>query len=410
MLRGTDMLAPRYLLKVEGVKLGADVTRYVQEVTFEEEEDAASKITLVLANEEMRFLDTQLFAEGNKVDLWGGYVGRELAFMQRGVIVRPDPDFPRGGMPTMTVVAHDASRRLMDVPDDDKGKTYRNMRDSEIAESIFRDVGVGAFTIQTKGLQTRTRKLGTTRWEFLRDLAYRNDYRVHVQYDPVDKLDVGYFGPVWSRRNRRTAADATDDQEFVLVYGSGEADSTLLEFHPRSSLEGQQVKVKMIFTTAKSRKTREVEVNVSKYAQRAKVEKARFASAISYAKVDEPLPTGPMVRFTVFGQRMDVLPPRRFASPKEARHFAAAWFRSMEEEFVLGEGVAIGIERLRRGQIHRLKGVGKRLSGRWRIVSTRHRWAGTSAYEVGFHARRVPTQAVVTPGEDANATVTEVEQ
>lgn len=395
MSRGvrTDFLAPRYLLKVEGTKLEADVTRFVESVEFEEDEDAASKITIKINNHGFRFCDAKVFAEGNRLDLWMGYVGQPLVFMQRGTIVRPDPDFPRDGTPMMTVVAHDASRRLMDVPDDDRGKTYRKMRDSEIAEAVFREVGASAFTYRTSEVVTRTRKRGDTRWEFLRDLALRNGFQFWLRYDPIERADVGYFGPPW--RGARDDLPSFQTEKYVLSYGTNEADALLLEFHPRMSLEGQDVKVKMTFTTLKSRRTREIEINVSKLGQRSQAEKVKFTGAASTDRIRKPLATGPAVRFQAFGERMDVIPDRRFHSPKEARHFAVAWFRAMEDEFVLGRGTALGLPKLRRGQIHRFVLPSTRLTGDWRIVGTTHRMESGCVYETEIRARRLPPRSVV---------------
>jgi phage protein D len=194
-MRTDDYTAFRYLISVEGTKLKADVTDFIQSVVYEEGENVASKIELDVANPDFRFSESKVFAEGNAVDLWMGYVGKPLGFMGRGIIVKPNPTFPRSGVPRFRVTAHDVSRKLMNVGKDDKGKTYKKKKDSAIAEEIFKEIEVSPFVVATKGLKTRTRKKGDSRWLFLQRLAKLNGYSVNIRYDPTKGTHLGWFGP-----------------------------------------------------------------------------------------------------------------------------------------------------------------------------------------------------------------------
>jgi hypothetical protein len=303
-----------------------------------------------------------------------GYVDRPLAFMNRGIVVKPNPRFPRRGMPTMKIVAHDLSTRLMNVGEKDRGKTFKGKTDAEIAEAVFKEIDAAPFTFATKGTKTRVRKRGTTYWQFLQRLARLNDYVVFVRYDPDKGTNVGYFGP----------PDVEDQpKKFRFDYGTGEQDAGLLEFFPDLSLASQQTKLEMIYTDAKTRKTHRLTIDVSK-----KSEKTLFVGTSGTKKLKDAVKSGPSITFTIFGQRTKTVVGRTFRGPADAKRFAAVWFESMQDEFALGRGSILGNETLRRGQVHELSGIGTRLSGDWHFTSVSHRMGG-GIYEVPFTARKV---------------------
>lgn len=372
-----DYLAPRYLISVEGTKLKSDVTAYIDAVRYEEGENVAAKIALDVANPGFALLDSKVFAAGNAIDLWLGYDRRPLKYMNRCFSMKPNPTFPRAGMPKLAVVAHDASRELMDAGEKDKGKTYSKKRDSEIAASIFKEAKITPDVERTRGLKTRVRKKGTPRWKFLRQLARLNGYVVNVRYDVQRKVHVGYFGPA-------TGEDSEYDQ-FKFSYGTGAADATLLEFTPDTSLPSQDTKLEVSYTDPKSRKTHKVELEV----KRKDAEKTRFAGAAATEKLKKTVSNGPSVRLTVFGQSTEVIVGRPFASRADAKRWAAVWWLRRQEEFSFGRGVLLGVNSLRKGQVHELKGLGSQLSGKWQFTSVVHKVSGTSLYEVEFTATKV---------------------
>lgn len=375
-------LAPRYRVEIEGTELKEDVTNLIDSVEFVEQENSAAKITLEVSNLDFQFLDSKTFAEGNAVDLWMGYVDRPLAFMARGIIVRPNPRFPRRGMPKMRIVAHDLSKKLMDVGKKDRGKVYKKKTDSEIAEAIFKEIEASPFVFATNGAKTRVRKRGTTRWQFLVRLARLNGYVVFVKYDPRKRTNVGYFGP----------PDVEDQPEkFKFHYGTGEPDATLLEFFPETNLSNQTTKLELSWVDPSTRKSHRLEVEVTRKTK----EKTLFVGTEGTKELKRPISNGPKVTFTIFGQRTEEVVGRTFRSTADAKRFGAAWFQARQDEFALGRGAVLGLETLRRGQVHELLGIGNRLSGDWHFTSTTHKMSGNSIYEVGFTARKVALENVL---------------
>lgn len=392
-LRSDNFLAPRYLVKVEGTKLQSDVTDFIESVTYEEGENVASKITLSVLNPEFVLLDSKVFAEGNALDLWMGYDSKPLAFMNRGFIVKPNVTFPRGGIPKITVVAYDVTRKLMDSEEKgkkDKGKTYSKKRDSEIIESLFKEIEVAPFVIQTKGLKTRTRKKGTTRWQFMKRIARLNGYVLNVRYDPRKKVHVGFFGP---------ADGAKQEEVYKFSYGTGEPDATLLEFTPDTSLPSQRTKLEVTYTDPKTRKVHRVEIEV----KRKDAERTKFTGTDGTKKLKKEIANGPAVTLTVFGQQEEVITDRQFSSEKDAKRWASAWWDRRQREFSFGRGSVLGVNTLRMGQVHELKGLGNRLTGKWQFTSVRHHQTGRSLYEVELTATKAVLSSLVSaPGNVSN--------
>jgi len=388
-----QFLAPRYLVSVEGTKLRGDVTKFIGGVRFREAEDDPSRIILTVLNERFRFLDERVFAEGNKVDLWLGYAGRPLTFMDRGTIVAPNPNFPRSGMPTMTVEAFGAARILMDpdVKKRDRGRVFRQLRDSEIAAKLFREEGIMPFIVHTKDVVTRVKKRGQTRWDFLKQLAQLHGWVVSVRHNLELGAPLGYFGP-----------PDVEDQPTKRCFTYGGPDATLFSFSPRFDFPSQATKVELAYTDPKTGKTYRVSTEVHKKT----AEKTRFAAAVGRDKLREPVKNGPTVALTVFGQREVVMAPRPFASPGAAKRFAAAWFAQHEREFAWGDGEALGTPDVRQGHVHEIAGIGPRLSGNWQFTEVEH--DVTRGYALRFKVRKVVLGSVV--GSLVNLTGTTLEE
>jgi phage protein D len=385
----TDLLAPRYVIVIEGTKLKEDVTAYISSVEYEEEPNSSSKITLEVLNQDMRFLDERVFAEGNKVDLWMGYAGKPLHFMNRGIIVKPDPRFPRSGIPRMTITANDLSQTLMTTGAKDKGKVYSKTLDSDIVSKIFKEKGIAPFVFQTKGKVTRVRKKGKTRWEFLKELAKLHNFVVWVRYDPEQGTDLGYFGP----------PDVSDQPtKHKFVYGTGELDATLLEFDPKMSLPSQSTEVEVSYTDPKTRKVHRIKCEVKKK----DAEKMRFTAATGKDKAKQKILNGPSVTLTCFGQREEVIADRVFSSPVEAKRFAAAWFDARQQDFLFGRGTIVGSPDVRLGHVHELKGLGLRLSGDWVLTRVSHRMGGSGLYETSFDGTKKALKSVVGAPENVS--------
>lgn len=412
-------LAPRYLISVEGTKLRADVTQFVSSVEYEETEDLASKITLSVANPDFRFNNSKVFAEGNKVDLWMGYTGRDLTYMNRGIIVRPNVSFPREGMPMLTVVAHGFEALMM--RDETKGREFKRLYDAGIVSKLFEDVGIvgdpasGGNVFLTDGIKTRWMKKGTSKWQYLQKLAQLNGYVAYVDYDIQKGAAIGSFGPPSAVRGQ--------EEFYTFSYGQGEQDSSLLDFEADMSLVESPTTLEVVYTDPKGRRTHKATLEVSSSPlNRAEVafitrgvrggkKRVKFSGTSGNDLIRDSIENGPRVKISVFGQSEEIIPNIRFGGPRDARRFAAAWWAMRERDFLFARGTTLGTPFLRRFQTHKFRLPGSRFDGDWRLSSVRHRMAGDSIYETEFTASKLVLASEVGEGvSDRQVKQTDVEQ
>lgn len=380
-------IAPRYLITIEGTELKTDITEFIESVIYEEGDNVASSIQIRLNNLNYLFNEHKAFLEGNKVDLWMGYTDSKLEFMNRCRIVRPNPEFPRSGIPKMSIEARGLEIDLMTEPK--KGKYWRNRKDSEIFKTLMGQHNIVPDSRDTQiRKEERLQKKGMSEWQFLQHLSKLNGYSIDIRYDhrKFGGAYIGYFGP----------PDREPEHTFRFSYGTGESDATLLEFMPEVSLPSATTKLVMTYVDATLRKSRSIEVETTGK----KIEKVRFVSTAGQLRATKEMTNGPGAKISAFGQTEEVLPDRRFRSLKEAKRFLASWWARREREFITARGVLVGEPSLRKGQIHTFVLPDVRHSGRWRITSVRHSMAGGQLYETEFTASKIVVDSEV--GRDAS--------
>jgi hypothetical protein len=86
----------------------------ISDVEWEENDCQASMMTITVQNYDLTLHDSRLFAEGNSIDLWMGYDGRQPDYMGRAIIVEIAPEFPADAIPTLQITAYDISHFLME--------------------------------------------------------------------------------------------------------------------------------------------------------------------------------------------------------------------------------------------------------------------------------------------------------
>lgn len=86
----------------------------VSDMEWEENDCQADMMSFTVINVDMRLHDNRLFAEGNFVDLWMGYDGKQPEYMGRGIIVTIEPDFTRDAVSTIRITCYDISHFMME--------------------------------------------------------------------------------------------------------------------------------------------------------------------------------------------------------------------------------------------------------------------------------------------------------
>lgn len=104
--------APEYRIRINGEPLPPAMRASVISVSYQDGLEGADRVEMVLANENLQWLDHPLLQPDTEFTLAMGYAPDPLTEMFVGEITGVTASFPNSGMPTLTVVAHDFLQRL----------------------------------------------------------------------------------------------------------------------------------------------------------------------------------------------------------------------------------------------------------------------------------------------------------
>lgn len=243
--------APEFDLLLGGQSMPAELRASIMSVRCQTGYEGLDEVEIAIANEQLRWLDNPLFALDQPLTLKLGYAPDPLTQVFDGDIVAHGATFPTGGMPTMTLTAHDRRHNMSD------GKKVRwfaiplpcpgNLPLPDIATAsivtlenlmipIFDPVGaalsillggVDAFVAVTDpgSAQKVIRKQDNeSDYDFLNRLAAQNGWEILVEHD----------GPVGGHALRFTSSLDKLSADFTFGWGR-----SLIDFTPRISKVGQ---------------------------------------------------------------------------------------------------------------------------------------------------------------------------
>jgi phage protein D len=104
--------APEFQIKINGERIPAAMRGCVTHVSYQDGLEGADRVEVTLANEDLRWLDDPLLQMDNGFSLSIGYAPDPLEEVFFGEITGVNASFPNGGMPTLTIIAHDFLQRL----------------------------------------------------------------------------------------------------------------------------------------------------------------------------------------------------------------------------------------------------------------------------------------------------------
>jgi len=372
--------APDFQIRISGEAMPAAVRAVVTSVKYEDGQNAADRVEIGLANPNLRWLQRHIRGLGfqgfptgikigpvrvadaapegtfdidNKLTLSMGYAQAPLEEMFKGEVTGLNVNYPNGGMPTMTLVAHDYMNRLTQGS---KARGFGLLPDFLIASILSAEnllipmidptitaastaVAVVKAIFSMSGTKQGSRASGESDFAFLTRIAEFYDADFWVE---GDVLYLSRFLKDYSPR-------------LTLTWGE-----SLMEFSPTVSTVGQVAGVSMKFTL------REIPLNflvsVSWDFDRETLaiaivpgEAAAGAAAVSgpnFSIVDKPI-----------------------SSPADIAANALLILRKLRKKLnsrVTGSGSAIGDPRIRAGAVIRLEGLGPDFSGDYRIASANH--------------------------------------
>lgn len=104
--------APEFSMEIAGERIPPALRGSVSRISYTDGMQGADRVEVTIANEGLRWLDHPLIQVDNQFTLLLGYAPDPLERVFVGEITGVNATFPGGGMPTLTVVAHDFLQRL----------------------------------------------------------------------------------------------------------------------------------------------------------------------------------------------------------------------------------------------------------------------------------------------------------
>jgi phage protein D len=339
---------PDLTVRVNGASLPPAAQSDLRSVIVQEDLQALSMFTLELRNwddqtQRISWSDSPLFAVGNEVEIWLGYVG-DLHKVMVAEITSLEPAFTTEDPPLLMVRGYDHRHRLARGR---KTRTFAQMKDSAIAGQIAREAGLRAQVDDTKVTQAYVIQSNQSDWEFLQRRASLIGYEIFV------RQKVLYF------RSPASAAPAASR----LTLGQD-----IEEFTPRLSTLNQADVVTVRGWDVK---------------QKQPVVGAMRAGPGPGGRV-----TGPAAARRAFGSASVAVLGQAASTKAAADPIAQGQFATMALSYVEGDVVAQGQPRLQAGTVVDIAGAGQTFSGAYYVTSVTHTVTSDHGYQTAFTVER----------------------
>ncbi len=334
---------PDLSVRVNGLPLPPAAEADLRAITVQEDLQALSMFTLELHNWDDKLLrvswsDSTLFAVGNEVEIWLGYVD-DLHQVMLAEVTSLEPAFTAGAPPVLMVRGYDHRHRLARGR---KTRTFVQMKDSAIAGQVAREAGLRAQITDTEVTHGYVIQSNQSDWEFLQRRAALIGYEIFVR----DK--VMYFRPP------RSAAPAAR----TLSLGQD-----ITEFSPRLSSLAQASDVTVRGWDVKEKK------------------------AVVATEHSAP-PSGPATARRAFGSASVAVLGQPARNLAEASPIARGQFNAMALGYMEGDVIAFGQPQLQAGTVVNIAGAGQRFSGPYYVTSVTHTMTLDQGYQTSFTVQR----------------------
>jgi uncharacterized protein len=336
-----------FKLLLNGTEFQKELLVEIYEISIEDELNLPSMFTIKFNTTDFlkgtwRGIDLKTFKIGDTAKISMGI--DSSVDMMTGEITSLDYTF--GDSCYMDIRGYDRLHRLRFGT---MRRSFKDMKDSEIAASVASETGLTANTEDSGTVQPYVFQNNQSNYEFLNDRAKRIGYEILVE----DKTFTF----------RKSKEDKSP--EVTLEYGK-ELQCFCVQI--KTLTEGSKVEVRGWNVKDKE----EISSTASKGSEKTKMsgkesgyemaEKAFLASSVSV--VDDVV-----------------------LDSKDAENIAKAKYNIMLKEFLTGEGECAGNPKIRAGKTIEIKGLGDRLSGTYYVISTVHS-IKQGAYTTTFRVRR----------------------
>jgi phage protein D len=370
--------SPDFGVSIDGRDAPAALRLAMSSVTFTTGLEGADRVEVVIANQALQWLDQPVLALNNSFTLAVGYRPGALIQVFAGEITGVGASFPSSGVPQITITAQDRRNRMQQAPQakwhSNPKPNYGNLPqdDKQVTQTVADQYGlqvstdpVGAklaevIATATAGLATDPdsaqkaiqRQVSESDYEFLRRLARQSGLEMIVDHsDPNGGRKLRFFSPL-------DHLEADLELEYNL---------SLLDFTPRESSVGQVAAV-----------TANVWVPAAKKQYGITLSAGAGDAALTLAVTPRPAPPDDPKDAVVLDEPLTLATaPRRLVGELMPRLNAK----------LTGSGSTIGDPRIRAGTVLKLKGLGIRFGGLYRVTSATHT-LDTGGYRTRFEVRK----------------------
>ncbi len=300
--------------------------------------------TIRMHDHHFKWLDSEKFEEGVRVEVLGGMGKDDLKPLFDGEIVGLEMDLAAHGVSTLVVRCFDRSHRLHRGR---QARTFVQVKDSDIVKKVGQELGFNVIAEETGQVHDWVLQNNQSNWEFLTDRAARNGFRLYVQghkdlrFEKVKSKGAGSVRLEWG----------TD----------------LKSFRPRTSASGQVSEVIVKGWDPKSKE--KIEAKASKPSGIPKVGRSGHGGDIAKK---------------AFGEAKMVVVDRPVHSNAEAQALAQSICDEIAGAFLEADGLCEANPSLKPGMTVQIKNIGNRFSGEYLVTSTIHTYTPAEGYQTQF--------------------------
>lgn len=169
----TTNLLSHFYLKLGGTDAPEELMRDLGDVEVDDSLHIPDMFTIQIRDPQLRWADSPLLAIGQEVEILaaGNAPGRPQPLrLLIGEITSVEPDYPYGGIPTLTVRGYDRAHRLHRGK---KTRTFLQMTDSDIVTKVAREYGLRPEVDSTAEVYEYILQSNQTDFEFVMERARR---------------------------------------------------------------------------------------------------------------------------------------------------------------------------------------------------------------------------------------------
>lgn len=375
-MRVEKYYSPEFKVFISGKEVPADLRRVISAVSFTTGFEGADRVDVTIANQALRWLDSDELRLEQPFALWIGYVPDGVVPVFAGQVTGVAASFPSSGVPQLTLTAQDRRHRMQkgiqakwhaDVtpvgnrprPDPAVVASVAAAHDlraeidpvgAKLATVIAVATAVATAADPDAAQKAVPRQVNESDYDFLRRVARENGLELLVDHTGAEGGKVlRLFSPLGHR-----------DSEVDLEYGL-----SLVEFTPRETNVGQvaAVRANVWVPALKTQVGLSLGVGGDPPALTLSIGPARPDDPAGVVVLNEPLTPATAPR-RLLGELMPRL-----------------------NEQLTGSGSSIGDPRIRAGTVLRLAGLGERFGGLYRVKSATHT-IDAGGYKTRFEVRK----------------------